>query len=73
MALGYYDSGGQLHKGDAYEGRYWTSTCVTNRPGEGPYWAYYLLIRRNFVGVYGGLRNTEAVKLYGYQLWPGEN
>lgn len=73
MALGYYDSGGQLHMGDAYEGRYWTSTCVTNRPGEGPYWAYYLLIRRNLVGVYGGLRNTEAVKLYGYQLWPGEN
>lgn len=72
MALGYYDNGGRLYMGTEYEGRYWTSTCVTGG-SYGPYWAYCLVFDKNRVWVRGYTGDNYSNKFYGYQEWPGEN
>ena len=72
MALGYYEAGGTLRMGSNYEGRYWTSTCVKPE-SYGAYSAFYLMFDRYHVWVYGTTSDSFSNKIYGYQLWPGEN
>ena len=66
MALGYYDNGGRLYMGNEYEGRYWTSTCVTGG-SYGPYWAYCLVFDKNRVWVRGYTGDNYSNKFYCYQ------